>query len=115
MKGLCMNSLIIAPHPDDEIIGCFEILNDPKQKVTIIYDGETPDIRRKETNKLREVFSSVKNQVYHSSLPTMYVSKDVTIYAPDPVHEIHPLHRSWGLWQSKLQELVLMLYFIQLL
>jgi hypothetical protein len=91
-----MNCIIIAPHPDDELIGTFEILNDSKNKVTIIYDGDTEASRRNEAKKLRDVFPNVQNQVYHSSLPTSYVSKDVTIYAPDPVNEIHPLHRAWG-------------------
>ena len=35
-------SVIIAPHPDDELIGCFEILDDPNQKITIIYGADMP-------------------------------------------------------------------------
>ncbi|MFW9877020.1 MAG: hypothetical protein ACFFG0_28345 [Candidatus Thorarchaeota archaeon] len=90
------NSIIIAPHPDDEIIGCFEILNKQNQSITIIYGADTYGKRREETVKVREVFPSVKHQVFHNSVPTSYLANDATFYFPDPVNEIHPSHRGWG-------------------
>ena len=90
------HSVIIAPHPDDELIGCFEILDDPKQNITIIYGADASAERRKEALKLKESFPSVGNQVFHASIPSVYITTDITLYFPDPVNEIHPSHRGWG-------------------
>lgn len=89
-------SLIVAPHPDDEIIGCYEILNDPNQNITVLYSGELESSRRMESLKLRDVFPSVQHQVFHNSIPTAYINDDITIYVPDPINEVHPSHRAWG-------------------
>lgn len=89
-------SLIVAPHPDDEIIGCFEILNDPDQSITILYGPDVDADRRKECKRLLEFFPSVKMSVFHASIPTTYVQNHDTIYVPDPINEYHPSHRGWG-------------------
>lgn len=106
MKGgiysMSKNCIIIAPHCDDEIIGCFEVLNNTNNNVTIIYDAETDTERRKECLKLKDFFSSVKHQIFHVSFPSSYLNGEVTIYAPDPTNELHPLHREWGCLAEKL-------------
>ena len=43
---------IIAPHPDDEIIGCYEIINNKDNSVVIMYSGDTPQYRREEAASL---------------------------------------------------------------
>lgn len=90
------HSVIIAPHPDDELIGCFEILDDPNQSITIIYGADATAARRKEALKLKEVFPTVGNQVFHASVPSTYITTEVTLYFPDPSTENHPAHRGWG-------------------
>lgn len=85
--------IIISPHPDDEIIGCFEILK--KHKSIVIYSTETPQVRREESLKLRE-FSKVKTQLYLDSVPTHFINPKTTLYFPDPIFEVHPEHRKWG-------------------
>jgi len=95
-------SLIVAPHPDDEIIGCFEILNDPDKKITILYGADTDVERKKEAQKIREFFPTVHLQIYHMSIPTTYVQNHDVIYIPDPVNEIHPAHRAWGFFGEQL-------------
>jgi hypothetical protein len=88
-------TIIVAPHPDDEIIGCFEILNDPKIKPVILYSGDTPANRREELLKLRK-FTNVQFQVFQNSIPPTLLNRNNTFYFPDPVFETHPKHREWG-------------------
>ena len=96
------NHVIVAPHVDDECIGNFEILNNPDNKVTIIYGVGANEERRKEAAKLREYFPSIKNQVFHMSVPSPYLSKDNTLYFPDHTTEFHPEHRGWGMLGEQL-------------
>lgn len=86
-------TIIIAPHPDDEIIGCWEILQ--KKKPIIIYSGDTEQKRREEALKLKE-YVDLKVQLFQMSIPAPFINSDVTIYCPDPIYEIHPDHRMWG-------------------
>ena len=88
--------VIIAPHPDDEIIGCFEILNDLNKSITIIYNSSTCSIRRHEALKLKNIFPNIVNQIFHTSIPSIYLSPNTILYCPDPVNEVHPDHRRWG-------------------
>ena len=88
-----MQTVIIAPHPDDEIIGCYEKLIDSNP--IIIYDGDTPLERRGETKLLRD-HTKVKIQLFQKSIPTSFVNNETLLYFPDPVYETHPLHRRWG-------------------
>jgi len=88
-------SIIIAPHPDDEIIGTFEILNNQTKKI-IIYDIETSEQRKLEAISLKDYFPQIIKQEFLLSFPKKYLSKNTTYYFPDPINEIHPKHRCWG-------------------
>jgi len=85
-------NIIIAPHPDDEIISSFEVL---KEGSIIIYDGETPLERREEAMKLKDEIQVI--QLFLKSIPTNLMNDKVTFYFPDPIYENHPLHRQWGM------------------
>jgi hypothetical protein len=87
-----IESIIIAPHPDDEVIGCFSKL---KENSIIIYDGDTEPKRREEALKLREYYPHCK-QLFLKSIPSKFLDKINMILIPDPVYETHPLHRRWG-------------------
>ena len=88
------NYIIVAPHPDDEIIGCFEILK--KHKTIVIYSADINQERRLEAMKLKE-FVDVKAQLFLDSVPTHLLNPNtVALYFPDPIYEIHPDHRKWG-------------------
>jgi hypothetical protein len=87
-------SIIVAPHPDDEIIGCYEILK--KEKCIIIYSGETELKRREEAMKLKEYCESVSIQLFLNNIPPSMLKKENTFYFPNPETEIHPLHRQYG-------------------
>lgn len=84
--------IIIAPHPDDEIIGCFSKLT---ENCIIIYDGETEAHRREEVLKIREFYPSCK-QLFQKTVPPAFLNKINMILIPDPIYETHPLHRRWG-------------------
>jgi hypothetical protein len=88
-----METVIIAPHPDDEIIGCYEKLL--SSNPIIIYDGDTDEKRREEILELRK-HVDIKLQMFQKSLPTSFINKDTILYFPDPIYELHPLHRQWG-------------------
>ncbi len=88
-----METVIVAPHPDDEIIGCYKHLIEGNPM--IIYDGDTPSERREEAKKLRS-HTQVKIQLYQKSIPPNFINNETTFYFPDPIYEVHPLHRQWG-------------------
>jgi len=85
--------IIVAPHCDDECIGTWEILS--TKNPVIIYDGDTPSSRREEAMKLRDHIK-VKAQLFQKSIPPTFINKETTLIMPDPIYEIHPLHRYWG-------------------
>jgi hypothetical protein len=85
-------NLIVSPHPDDEIIGCSEVL---KEGSIIIYDGDTLAARREEAMRLKDEIPTV--QLFLRNIPSNLLNKEMTYYFPDPIHETHPLHRHWGM------------------
>lgn len=86
--------VIVAPHPDDEIIGCFEVVSN--YKTMILYDANTPKLRREEAMKLKDKYD-ISAQVFLNTIPTPWLSmKNLILFFPDPIYETHPLHRQWG-------------------
>lgn len=84
-------TLIIAPHCDDEILGCYSILNDINIKPLIIYTEPADEFRQKEAMKIKEHFS-IRGQMFCQNIPTTFINKNNTFYFP--CHdEIHPAHR----------------------
>jgi hypothetical protein len=88
-------TIIIAPHPDDEIIGCYEILTDNSIRTIVIHDVVIDFDRQVEAMKLRDN-SNVKSIMFQHSLPTNLLSKSNTYYFPNPIYETHPKHREKG-------------------
>ena len=90
---------IVSPHPDDEVIGCYEVINNPKNSVSVMYTADVENFRREEALKLREYRENIQMQMFQQSIPpTMLSGKGITFYFPDPVNEIHPEHRAWGVY-----------------
>jgi hypothetical protein len=87
-------TIIIAPHPDDEIIGCYEVL---KSGVTpIVLFSPTTKQRENEALKLKE-HVELRAVFFCQNIPSDLLDKSNTFYFPNPVHEIHPLHREKGM------------------
>lgn len=85
------NIVVIAPHPDDELIGCFTLLRRGAVKYVYFLDVDTMEFERSaEEFKFKVVtdFSEVLNEV------------DV-ILVPDPC-ERHPLHKEAYVFGRKL-------------
>lgn len=88
------NIFIIAPHPDDEIIGTYEIVKN--YSTMILYDASNSQFRREEARKLSDKFD-IKAQVFMANIPPhWYTMENSVFFFPDPIYEIHPLHRHWG-------------------
>ncbi len=89
------NTIIIAPHYDDEIIGCYEILK--SKRVFIIYTSMLNDnMRKEESLKIKEHFD-IKGQIYTRQIPSNLLDKENKFYFPDPIYETHPSHRLEGM------------------
>ncbi len=87
------DTVIIAPHADDELIGCYEILADEDIRPVIIYtDEDMSKERQKEVKGIREHFT-IKGQMFCTSIPPQFLNPTNTFYFPGP-DEIHPAHRT---------------------
>ncbi len=94
------NIIIVAPHPDDEIIGCFEVVSN--YPTLIVYGADTPSLRREEAMKIKEKFD-VKAQMFLNTIPPPWLTlKNSVFFFPDPIYENHPAHRAWGAYGEQL-------------
>lgn len=87
--------VIIAPHYDDEIIGCYSILTNPLIKPIIIYMQDDEE-RKKEALKLKTHLDNVQVQLFQRSIPSMFLNPKNVLYFPDHIFDTHPDHRKWG-------------------
>jgi len=85
--------VIIAPHPDDEIIGTYSIL--VKHRPIILYTELIDEARKEETLNLKNNFD-IKAQLYLRQIPGMLMKNENIFYFPDPIYETHPAHRLMG-------------------
>ena len=86
------DTVIIAPHADDELIGCYKILADEDVRPVIIYTEEMSKERQEEVKGIREHFT-IKGQMFCRSIPPQFLNPTTTFYFPGP-DELHPAHRA---------------------
>jgi hypothetical protein len=86
--------IIVAPHADDEIIGCYELLaSDLVARVLFPNDKELT-----EANASSEHFLFGRQLIEdHDFYNCQYL-----YLFPDPIHEIHPEHRRIGMLGEEL-------------
>lgn len=87
--------IIVAPHGDDEIIGCYKVLKGSKKKVIIVYPDDMEESRKEESLKLKE-FCDIKLQLFTRQIPQHLINQENLFYFPDPIFETHPAHRLHG-------------------
>lgn len=88
-------NVIISPHCDDELIGCYEIIaND--EPTAIIFTEAMEKERQEESLSLRETYKNLEWYFFTKEIPSGLIDLENTFYFPDPIHETHPHHRMWG-------------------
>ncbi len=86
-------AVIVAPHPDDEILGCYKVLKE--NSCVIIYTEDISIERKEEVQNIKEDFK-IKAQLFLRSIPSHMLTDEYTFYMPDPIYETHPAHRAQG-------------------
>jgi len=90
--------IIFAPHADDEIIGCFSLLQ--SGKVNEILFGSSLSLYECDSSKLNKDFNIKTSTAYvtNEGVPMYDVKKykEYTLLFPDPIYETHPYHKVWG-------------------
>ena len=94
--------IIVAPHPDDEIIGCYEILANESNRIIVVYTEDATSERREEALKLKDKLTNIKAVFFSKSIPPQIQEPSNTFYFPDPTTEIHPAHRKQGMFGEEL-------------
>ena len=93
------NAIVLAPHPDDELIGCFHVLIKTVAEVFILdVESESRELRMAEAEKLAGTLTYDIDFLSLEMLRRCLKSrpKDTIIYAPDPTFETHPDHKLMG-------------------
>lgn len=92
--------VIVAPHCDDELIGCYSVLK-TNDYCNIVYTTNMRNSRREEATKLRDHFN-VRQFFVNYDIPPILIEKENTFYFPDHINENHPDHRKAGMIGEKL-------------
>jgi hypothetical protein len=79
--------MIIAPHPDDEIIGCYSFLD---RAACICYCSP---MGQKELYDRASIFGCETRSINEDS---KILRNQAILLFPDPYFETHPTHRQWG-------------------
>lgn len=88
------NFVIFAPHADDEIIGCFELLE--AQVVKQVVFGTHEAMAECVSSKCNKHYGFTTTTVFLADLTKFKEYKNDTLVFPDPTTELHPEHRAWG-------------------
>lgn len=86
-----MKTVIIAPHADDEIIGCFEVL--VRVKALVLFPTETEYMDAQGSS---ELLGFERGILTGQGLFKLKDSPGTSIFFPDPTTELHPLHKRFG-------------------
>jgi len=90
--------VIVAPHADDEIIGCYEVMTAKNVKIHEILFGSREALKEA---VLKEEYLDISMGMAEKVDFEKYPS-DLILLFPDPIYEFHPMHRMWGAVGEKL-------------
>jgi len=86
-----MSYIIIAPHADDEIIGCYELLTKKNKDIkTVLFPSQQAIDEASLSSQI------MKFDRGHTDYLNTIVTNSDTLVFPDPNYELHPEHRKWG-------------------
>lgn len=85
--------IIIAPHADDEIIGCYEVLK--TGKVATVYFPTREAVAESMTSALTYGFEP-KIISISKGISVKILNEVTFLFGPDPNYDFHPEHRFWG-------------------
>ena len=94
-------TIIVAPHPDDEVIGCYELLMDETIKPLIIYTADVDNERKAEAAELMK-HCKLRGQLFLNTIPAKFLHPTNSFYFPHPIYETHPEHRIQGIGGEQL-------------
>lgn len=99
--------VIFAPHADDEIIGCFNILSKNTGQTTVLFNTQAAfdeaAISSKQFGFTRGLISKWRD--------FMNKRKEIHFFFPNPFTEYHPLHKSIGEYGLVFLRVGLSVYF----
>jgi len=103
-------NVVFAPHADDELIGCYEVLNCAEQCKVIFPTTKMSKKRLHEASQLKDFLITVTSYQDIKSIDEIISeirvdNPDTTFYFPDPYWELHPEHKQLGsvgyiLWKN---------------
>ncbi len=91
-------NVIVAPHMDDELIGCWEIIRICPSNCYILFTNPSLDFLPKNYKKDEWLKGWGVNYLFMfpTSIPKSLLNDRYRFYFPDPIYEFHPDHRKQG-------------------
>lgn len=80
---------VIAPHADDEIIGCYELLASGLVKTVLFPNGDVIEEAERSSEHFLFTRGLIDDEDFYNKHERIYVF-------PDPYFETHPKHRELG-------------------
>ena len=94
--------IIFAPHADDEVIGCYEILQQKKVGLVVFDNLEHVHEALKCSEHFK--FSVMDMEAFIKLLIDHKMQRCEGLFVPDPHFELHPLHKDFAALPSLLNE-----------
>ncbi len=92
-------NVIVAPHMDDELIGCWEIIRVSPSNCYILFTNPSLDFlpRNYKKDEWLKGWEVKYSFMFPTSFPKSLLSDNRNrFYFPDPIYEFHPDHRKQG-------------------
>ena len=90
--------VILTPHADDELVGCYSLIMNPEVTGVLLLMGSEEALMEIESkkDKLSNYFQKPFNASLYTKLNELEIVPEYVFLAPDMEFETHPLHRMLG-------------------